>query len=1326
MAANGTPVGNMIIKVDLDSTGVEKNMTGLQRQLKSSNKAMGAQLSAFDRGEKSASKYGVMIEGLSNRHRIQGRMVEEARAKYRRMSDEYGENSVKAQKASQELNEQIARYQETGRELDNVTAEFQAFQEQQELQNKGWYKVADGMENYGGKLKDAGRKMDDTGKTLTRKVSLPLTLVGGAAIKTGMDFETGMSRVAAVSGASSEDMEKLEGKAREMGRTTVFSASEASDAFYYMSLAGWDAEQSMDGIAGVMDLAAASGEDLATVSDIVTDGLTAFGMEAEESGRMADVLAAASSNANTDVRGMGDAFKYAAPVAGALGYDIEDVSVAIGLMSDAGIKGQKSGTALRSMMTRIAKPTAEAEEEMTKYGVSLTDSEGNMKSFEDVMQDLRKGLGGLEEDQQAQAAATIFGQEAMSGALAVINASEEDYKKLTEAVNESEGAASEMADTMQDNFAGSLKELKSMLEDLFIEVYQNLKPGLEQTVDVLKDATEWFANLSPETQENIIKFGLLAAAAGPVLSIFGKLTFGTGTLMQAAGGLTKSIGTAGGKGLAGAVGLLGKAGVVGLAIAGIGTLGYKIYDMIQDSKEAEEVNLDLAESFSDSAVELQNSADTFDRLSGKAKISNEQLAELHELNQKITESNNPGEIQALQEQYDALAEKSGLSKDELQELFIANDNIIDQAPNVQSSVSETGTKFVENTEAVNEYINSLREASLIELEGERLNALEQEKEIRDDIAQKQEELNVLKENMNLLTDAQKMDQQEIADRLQEIEGFEKDINLSQEEKEALMREQTALMDIQDGKYTEAFNHIKEQIEAKNESIEASELELEKIQALNKEMANILLQQVGINEKGEEGLVQLDETLDKNKSELADLEAKLEKNGLLNDEEQQRYEKLSETVTKQQEAKDYINDELEMYSSINSLIDGKLDALGEEGNKHKTNLGMLEDINVEEGNILDQIQTKNEKLAEERSQLIKNLEQQGANTDEINDQVSGIDNKISNNDSVLEQVLRETGLWNEVKDKIDVGADAISGQGYGIDSNNDKTRTGIGLEQDRTAEAGKDVDKFVDAQDRGTVRAIDLAGMMGVTKPVDATDSGTVNDIDVRAKSRVEKLVNLTDGGTLATLNRRAREPVRKTVNLVTKAMGNIGKAMYAKGTPAGGHPGGDAIVGEKGRELGILPNGRAFLTPGKDTFMPDLPRGTHIVPNRETERILRATPKYAEGTNSFEGLFDFDRLWNSEIMKLIALFGRNNKPPKEPKQPKQEKDTSAKHLEQMINLLSEQVEDSKEMIMLLAQLVAKNPNIQIGDHEFKTVVSQAADKGLNEIGDKKKKAWGGA
>ena len=233
-----------------------------------------------------------------------------------------------------------------------------------------------------------------------------------------------------------------------MGAKTKFSASDSADAFKYMAMAGWDASQMMDGIAGIMDLAAASGEDLATTSDIVTDALTAFGLQASDSAHFADVLAQASSKSNTNVGLMGETFKYVAPVAGALGYSVEDTAVAIGLMANSGIKGSQAGTALRSTITRLAKPVGESKDAVEELGISITNADGTMKSLSQTMVELREKFAGLTEEQKAQYAAMLAGQEGMSGLLAIVNASDEDFQKLTDEINNSNGAAQDMADIM--------------------------------------------------------------------------------------------------------------------------------------------------------------------------------------------------------------------------------------------------------------------------------------------------------------------------------------------------------------------------------------------------------------------------------------------------------------------------------------------------------------------------------------------------------------------------------------------------------------------------------------------------------------------------------------------------------------------------------------------------------------------------------------------------------------------------------------------------------------------------------------------------------------
>ena len=300
-----------------------------------------------------------------------------------------------------------------------------------------------------------------------------VTGIGVAAIKTGADFESTMSGVQAISGASAEDMQRLSDTAKEMGRTTVFSASEAGEAMNYMAMAGWKTDQMISGIPGIMNLAAASGEDLAKTSDIVTDGLTAFGLAAEDSGMFADVLAAASNNANTNVSMMGESFKYVGATAGAMGYNVQDVSVALGLMANSGVKAGQAGTTLRAALSKMVKPTKEAAGIMDSLGISLTDQNGEMKSLDEVMQNLRSSLGGLSEDQKTSAAAALFGQEAMSGMLAIVNASEDDYNKLSDAINNAQGSAQRMADIKVNNLQGQFKLLQSSAESFLLSIYNN-------------------------------------------------------------------------------------------------------------------------------------------------------------------------------------------------------------------------------------------------------------------------------------------------------------------------------------------------------------------------------------------------------------------------------------------------------------------------------------------------------------------------------------------------------------------------------------------------------------------------------------------------------------------------------------------------------------------------------------------------------------------------------------------------------------------------------------------------------------------------------------
>ena len=355
-------------------------------------------------------------------------------------------------------------------------------------------KFKKGTGGVSGMLKGVSNGLASAGKDITLKVTTPIVGLGAAVVKTSASLESSLSKVKAISGATGKDMVDLKAKAIEMGAKTKFSATEAADAFTYMAMAGWDTKDMMAGIDGIMNLAAADGLDLATTSDIVTDALTAFGKSAGDAGTLADVLAKASSSANTNVSMMGESFKYVAPVAGSLKYNFQDVGIALGLMANGSVKASQAGTSLRAALTRMIKPTDAVEAAMKRYHISLQNTDGTMKPLGEVMDTLRNNLGGLSDAEKTQAAATIFGQEAMAGMLNIINASEDDYNNLTNEVNNSKGAAKSMADEMQNNLNGQLTLLKSNIDTLAISIGDILLPYIKASVEKLQSLFELFTS----------------------------------------------------------------------------------------------------------------------------------------------------------------------------------------------------------------------------------------------------------------------------------------------------------------------------------------------------------------------------------------------------------------------------------------------------------------------------------------------------------------------------------------------------------------------------------------------------------------------------------------------------------------------------------------------------------------------------------------------------------------------------------------------------------------------------------------------------------------
>lgn len=537
-------IGGDTTKLQVALKGVNSEIRNTQSQLRDVEKLL-----KLDPGN---------TDLLAQKHRLLGQAVEETKNKLETLktAQEQANEALKNGTITQD------QYDGLQREIVETENELKRLEEQANQSATALQKIS----VTGEKLQDVGDKVSGVGKKML-PVTGAVTALGTAAVKTAADFDSAMSQVAAVSGATGSDFDKLREKAREMGEKTKFSASEAAEAMNYMAMAGWKTEDMLKGIEGVMNLAAASGEDLATTSDIVTDALTAFGLTAADSGHFADVLAAASSNANTNVSMMGETFKYCAPIAGSLGFSVEDTAEAIGLMANAGIKSTQAGTSLRTIMTNLSGDVKICGSAIGEVTIATTNADGSMRGLSDILADCRVAFGGLTESERANAAEALVGKNAMSGFLALMNAGEGDITKLSSAIDNCNGKSREMAGIMQDNLAGQLTMLKSQLEELAISFGELLMPAIRTVVGWIQSFVNWLNGMDEGSRKVIVTVALLAAALGPVLIVIGKVISAVGTIMTIVPKIAAAI-----KVVTGAFGALNAvmlANPIGLVIAAI-------------------------------------------------------------------------------------------------------------------------------------------------------------------------------------------------------------------------------------------------------------------------------------------------------------------------------------------------------------------------------------------------------------------------------------------------------------------------------------------------------------------------------------------------------------------------------------------------------------------------------------------------------------------------------------------------------------------------------------------------------------------------------------
>lgn len=534
-------MANIGVKIELEGAPQYKeNMANLtaqtklyQAQVKSLASTMGSNMSAFQKSITTSKALEQQLESLKNKSTLLEQQIEKNTEKYGADST----NVIRLRTQYQNLQAEIANTEEELRRLGGT-----------------WGAVGAEFEAIGSKMQSVGDSLKSVGDTLTQKVTMPIAAIAGASVKVAADFESSMSKVAATMGftvdqlndkssEASKTMEQLSEFAQEMGKTTAFSASEAADALNYMALAGYDAETSMEMLPTVLNLAAAGGIELASASDMVTDAQSALGLTLDETATMVDQMAAAASNGNTSVAQLGEAMLQIGATAANMTGGTQELSTALTVLADNGIKGAEGGTKLRNIILSLQDAAKDGAVDFGNFSVSVYDSEGNLRGVTDIMQDLQSNLEGMNQESKDAIISGVFNKQDLAAANAMLQTSSERYDELAKSIGDSAGAAQQMADVQLDNFQGQLTLLKSALEGVGIDIGTIIMPYLQKFVEKIQSLVDWFSNLDAKSQDLIVKAGLIVAAIGPILSIAGSIVGTIGKISSSIGTIVKIIPT---------------------------------------------------------------------------------------------------------------------------------------------------------------------------------------------------------------------------------------------------------------------------------------------------------------------------------------------------------------------------------------------------------------------------------------------------------------------------------------------------------------------------------------------------------------------------------------------------------------------------------------------------------------------------------------------------------------------------------------------------------------------------------------------------------------
>lgn len=622
-------IKGIVVEIGGDTSGLQKALSKVNSSTSSLSKEL--------RGINSLLKLDPKnTELLSQKQEVLSKNIQETSEKLKllKQTQEQADEAIaNGTKISDE------NYRNLQREIINTENKLNNFK----AQASNWSRVSQSLEAISDKFSNISKKLDTLGSNLTTTLTLPVLAVGTAALTTGNSFEAQMSRVQAIAGATGDELDKLTEQAMQLGSETSFSATQVAEGMENLASAGFTTEEIMSAMPGLLDLAASSGAELATSSEIAASAIRGFGLEASEAGHVADIFAEAAARTNAQTEDMGEAMKYIAPVANTMGLKIEEVAAAIGIMSDAGIKGSQAGTTLRGALTRLTKPTDKMLGVMEDLGISFYDNEGKMKSLTEIIGMLQDATKDLTDEQEQNALTTLFGTESLSGMVALINRGSDDLSDLTKSFEKCDGSASDMADTMLDNTAGALESLSGSLETAGIAIQKALAPEIKKLASWIQGLVDDFSNLSDEQQLNILKIVGLVAAIGPAVKIVSKLSSGISTVSKGLGTFAQAIAVANNKAISASTSVNNMAKVISgltspLGIAAIGlttSIGLIITAVNNMTKATEESFSNVGTAATDFVAGINNAESHLDEFNSTLFASSEEQQKLEQDMQSV-------------------------------------------------------------------------------------------------------------------------------------------------------------------------------------------------------------------------------------------------------------------------------------------------------------------------------------------------------------------------------------------------------------------------------------------------------------------------------------------------------------------------------------------------------------------------------------------------------------------------------------------------------------------------------------------------------------------